>query len=146
VQVKIAASAAFLVLALAGVSRAESTTGSCSCSVAAADHAVKELGRHQSAFAGTVTEVEGERVTFDVARVWKGPRQKALTLTSTSKPGCSFVFEVGKDYMVYANGTKEALSTDPCVPNRELADASRTVKQLDLHAGYAASPLKVPAR
>lgn len=143
---KIAASSAFLVLALAGFASAESSTGSCSCAVAAADHAVKELGRHQSAFAGKVTGVEGERVTFEVARVWKGPREKALTLTSVSKPGCSFAFEVGKDYVVYADGRKDALATDPCIPNRELADAGRSVKQLDLHAGYAASPLRIPAK
>jgi hypothetical protein len=142
--VKIAATSAFLVVALAGLARAEST-GSCTCTPAA-DHAVKELGRHQSAFAGKVTGIEGERVTFDVARVWKGPRQKALTLTSTGKPGCTFAFEVGKDYVVFADGEKDALQTDQCVPNRELADASRTVKQLDLHSGYASSPLRIPAK
>ena len=139
-----AATSAFVFLALAGVARAEST-GSCACAPAA-DHAVKELGRHQSAFAGKVTGVEGDRVTFDVARVWKGPREKALTLTSSSRPGCTFAFEVGKDYVVYADGQKDALSTDPCGPNRELADAGRAVKQLDLHAGYASSPLRIPAK
>jgi hypothetical protein len=139
-----AATSAFVVLALAGVARAESA-GSCACAPAA-DHAVKELGRHQSAFAGKVTGVEGDRVTFDVARVWKGPREKALTLTSNSRPGCTFAFEVGKDYVVFADGRKDGLSTDPCVPNLELADAGRTVKQLDQHAGYASSPLRVPAR
>jgi hypothetical protein len=143
--VKIAATSAFLVLALAGFARAESTTGSCTCAPAA-DHAEKELGRHQSAFAGRVTGVEGDRVTFEVERVWKGPREKALTLTSTSRPGCAFAFETGKDYVVFADGRKDALSTDPCAPNRELADASRTVKQLDLHAGYASSPLRIPAK
>jgi hypothetical protein len=107
---------------------------------------VKELGRHQSAFAGKVTGVEGERVTFDVARVWKGPREKALTLSATGQPGCTFSFEVGKDYVVFADGAKDALTTNQCVPNRELADAGRTVKQLDLHAGYASSPLRVPAK
>lgn len=142
---KMAMQSAFVVLALAGVARAESPTGSCTCAPAA-EHAVKELGRHPSAFAGRVTQVEGERVTFEVARVWKGPRQKALTLTSTSQPGCTFAFEVGKDYVVFADGDKDSLATNPCVPNRELAAASRTVKQLDLHAGYAASPLRVPAK
>jgi hypothetical protein len=144
VYVKIAATSAFLVLAVAGVARAEST-GSCACAPAA-DHAVKELSRHQSAFAGRVTEVEGERVTFEVARVWKGPREKALTLTSTSKPGCTFAFEVGKDYVVFADGRKDALQTDQCIPNRELADAGRAIKQLDQHSGYAASPLRIPAK
>jgi hypothetical protein len=139
-----AASSAFLFLVLAGAARAEST-GACACAPAA-DHAVKELGRHQGAFAGKVTGVEGERVTFDVARVWKGPREKALTLTANGKPGCTFRFEVGKEYVVFADGQKDALSTDVCSPNRELGDAGRAVKQLDLHAGYASSPLRVPAR
>lgn len=139
-----AATSAFVVLALAGVARAEST-GSCTC-VPAADHAVKELGRHQSAFAGKVTGITGDRITFDVARVWKGPREKALMLTSNSRPGCTFAFEVGKEYVVFADGQKDALSTDQCVPNRELADAGRAVKQLDQHAGYASSPLRIPAK
>lgn len=141
---KMAATSAFLILAAASLARAEST-GSCACAPAA-DHAVKELGRHQSAFAGKVTEVDGERVTFEVARVWKGPREKALTLTSTARPGCTFAFEVGKDYVVFADGKKDSLATDQCVPNRELADAARTVKQLDLHTGYASSPLRIQAK
>lgn len=141
---KIAASSAFLFLVWSGAAQAEST-GACTCAPAA-DHAVKELGRHESAFAGKVTGVEGERVTFEIARVWKGPRPKALTLTSTSKPGCTFAFEVGKDYVVFADGRQDALATDACTPNRELADAGRAVKQLDLHAGYASSPLRLPTK
>jgi hypothetical protein len=143
--VKIAAASSFLAVLLLGTAAHAESVPACACAPAA-DHAVKELGRHQSAFAGKVIGVEGERVTFEVARVWKGPREKALTLTSTPRPGCTFAFEVGKDYVVFADGRKDALSTDVCSPNRELADAGRAVKQLDLHAGYASSPLRVPAR
>lgn len=138
-----------LLLGVAAGARAESAAaGSCSCA-APADHAVKELSRHQSAFAGKVTEVTGEaparRVTFDVARVWKGPRGRTITLTSTGTAGCTASFEVGREYLVYADGAKDALTTDQCRPNRELASAATAVRQLDLNGGYGSDPLRAGA-
>lgn len=110
-----------------------------------ADHATEELSRHKSAFAGRVTAVraEGESsvVTFDVHRVWKGPRGKELAVKTGG--ACAASFETGKDYLVYADGDKGALTTDRCAQTA-LGDATRSVRQLDLHTGRGASPLKVP--
>ena len=121
---------------------------SCSCPQAA-EHATKELGRHQSVFAGTVAKVEGEaeaaRVTFDVARVYKGPRRKTLTLASSGASACGVGFEAGREYLVFADGAVEALATDRCAGTRTLAQAGLSVRQLDLHAGYGSRPLRIPA-
>jgi len=143
---KIALTLGLLLGVAAGAAAESAATGSCSCA-APADHAVKELARHQSAFAGTVKDVTGEaparRVTFEVARVWKGPRGKTITLTSTGTPECTASFGVGRQYLVYADGGKDALTTDQCRPNRELASAAAAVRQLDLNGGYGSDPLHV---
>lgn len=135
-----------LLAALAGAPVAADE--SCSCPQPP-EHATKELGRHQSVFAGTVARVEGEaqsaRVTFEVARVYKGPRRKTLTLASSGAPGCAVGFEAGRQYLVFADGTADALATDRCAGTRTLAQAGRSVRQLDLHAGFGSRPLRIPA-
>jgi hypothetical protein len=113
-----------------------------------AEHAAEELARHKSAFAGRVKDVktdgDSSLVTFDVHRVWKGPRGKQLVVkTAASGTACGASFETGKDYLVYADGDKNALSADRCGQS-ELAESARWVRQLDLHTGRGASPLKVP--
>jgi len=145
-MVRVAVSAAAFLVGLAGAR--VSAEESCSCPQPV-DHATKELGRHQSVFAGTVAKVEGEadaaRVTFEVARVYKGPRRKTLTLASSGTPGCAVGFEAGKEYLVFADGTAESLATDRCAGTRTLAQAGRSVRQLDLHAGFGSRPLRIPA-
>jgi hypothetical protein len=144
-MVKVAVSAALLMGLAAARLCAED---SCSCPQPL-DHATKEMGRHQSVFAGTVAKVEGEadaaRVTFDVARVYKGPRRKTLTLGSPATPGCAVGFEAGREYLVFADGAAESLATDRCAGTRTLAQAGRSVRQLDLHAGFGSRPLRIPA-
>jgi hypothetical protein len=115
------------------------------------NHAVSELGRHKSSFAGRVTDVREEGgsriVSFDVFRVWKGPREKQLSVKTDAAPdGCGYAFESGQDYLVYADGNKGALTTDRCADNAELPEAARAVRQLDLHTGRGATPLRVPER
>jgi hypothetical protein len=103
------------------------------------------LSRHKSAFAGRVKDVHADGdssvVTFDVHRVWKGPRGKELAVKTGG--ACAASFETGKDYLVYADGDKGALTTDRCAQS-PLGDVPRSVRQLDLHTGRGATPLKVP--
>jgi hypothetical protein len=118
--------------------------GTCECR-ARAEHAEEELSRHKSAFAGRVVEIRAEGdasvVRFAVHRVWKGPRGKELAVR-TSGP-CAARFETGKDYLVHADGEKDALTADRCAQD-ELKDAARAVRQLDLHTGRGATPLRIP--
>jgi len=133
-----------VVLLLAGGAFAVEAQSSCTCTTSASDHAVKDLSRYKSAFAGKVVRVEPDgRVTFEVLRVWKGPRAKSLALKSAGPENCRFPFEQGRQYLVYANGDKEALSTDRCAPIAELQNAGSQMRQLDLHTGQSASPLRL---
>ncbi len=92
------------VLLLAGGAFAAEAQSSCTCTTSASDHAVKDLSRYKSAFAGKVVSVEPDgRVTFEVLRVWKGPRAKAL-MVKAGPENCRFPFEQGKQYLVMAVG------------------------------------------
>lgn len=111
--------------------------------------ALDELSRHKSAFAGRVKDVREENgsllVTFDVHRIWKGPRGKELSVKTAGAAGtCGYSFATGKDYLVYADGEKDALTTDRCAAKAELAAAERAVRQLDLETGHGGSPLRIP--
>lgn len=108
-------------------------------------HAVKELSRYKSAFAGKVSDVDGSKVSFEVLRTYKGARAKTLVVSAGAQ-GCSFSFEKGESYLVYASGEKDNLSTDGCAPNRALGAATAELRQLDLHTGQAASPLRASSR
>ena len=110
--------------------------------------ALDELSRHKSAFAGRVKDVREDGgsllVTFDVHRAWKGPRDKELSVKTAGAAGsCGYSFAAGKDYLVYADGEKGALTTDRCAANADLASAARAVRQLDLETGHGGSPLRV---
>jgi hypothetical protein len=111
------------------------------------DHAVGALPSFKSAFAGRVESVreEGDTrlATFRVFRAWKGPRERQLTV-STPAGACGTAFEQGAEYVVFATGTRESLRTDGCAPTAPLAQAGRSVRQLDLHSGYGSNPLRVP--
>jgi hypothetical protein len=118
----------------------------CGCDKRFGD-AVEALPSFKSAFAGRVESVreEGETrsVTFRVFRAWKGPRDRQLTVT-TPATACGVSFEQGAEYVVFATGAGDALRTDGCSPTSVLARAARSVRQLDLHAGYGSNPLRVP--
>jgi hypothetical protein len=136
-----------LVVAL-GAPAVASAAEPCGCAQTQG-RALDELSRHKSAFAGRVKDVREESgsllVTFDVHRVWKGPRGKALSVkTAAAAASCGYAFATGKDYLVFADGEKDALTTDRCAANAELLGAERSVRQLDLETGHGGSPLRVP--
>lgn len=133
-----------LVLAM-GIPALAGAEESCGCPQTQG-RALDELSRHKSAFAGRVKDVREEGgsllVTFDVHRVWKGQRGKELSVKTAGT--CGYSFATGKDYLVYADGEKGALTTDRCAANAELAAAERSVRQLDLETGRGGSPLRIP--
>ncbi len=136
-----------LVIAM-GIPAVAGAAESCGCAQTQG-RALDELSRHKSAFAGRVKDVREESgsllVTFDVHRVWKGPRGKELSVKTAGAAGaCGYSFVAGKDYLVYADGEKDALTTDRCAANAELAGAERSVRQLDLETGRGGSPLRIP--
>ena len=120
----------------------------CGCAPDRNTHAVSSLSDYSSALAGRVVAVKDEgadrRVTLQVFRAWKGPRDKTLEVV-TSAGACGVAFEPGADYVVYSTGKKESLRTDACSLTGPMAQSLKAVRQLDLHAGYGSNPLRVPA-
>ena len=121
-----------------------SSAADCACKANHED-AVDTLEHFKAAFAGKVTQVEpqgeGKKVSFEVARTYKGSIKKTVSVVTTG--ACATEFESGKSYLVYTMGEKDAYTTDRCAPNAEIATAARAVRQLDLHTGRGGDPLKV---
>ncbi len=98
------------------------------CSCAFSESPAKELRRSTAVFAGKVTDMQWDlmtvRVTFDVSEVWKGSVQKVQTVhTSRDEASCGFDFAVGKEYLVYANGSAANLEVFLCSRTGLLATA-----------------------
>jgi hypothetical protein len=138
--------AALVVGAAALLSSAGARADDCGCDTRFGG-AVEALPAFKSAFAGRVESVreEGQTriVTFRVFRAWKGPRGRQLTVITPAST-CGVSFEQGAEYVVFATGTSDALRTDRCSPTSALAQAARSIRQLDLHSGYGSNPLRVP--
>jgi hypothetical protein len=63
-----------------------------------------------------------KRTTFEVSQVWKGPRNYRLVINQWSSK-CGRSFEIGKEYLVYANGSASGLSAELCTRVLDLEDA-----------------------
>lgn len=95
----------------------------CSC-MASQDPVNKQIENAYSGseaiFAGEVLEVKesGEytlAVKFKVKKTWKGSAVQEITIkTAENSAMCGYNFEVGKQYLVYANGNANELSTTDC--------------------------------
>lgn len=60
--------------------------------------------------------------TFAVATVWKGPKGPRLVVGSTES-SCGFIFEVGREYVVYARAGR-APDLTPRTPQEEADEAA----------------------
>lgn len=92
-----------------------------------------ELSSSESVFSGEVVEFEKgssiaapwptETVSFQVSHVWKGPERGTLKVsTATQEGACGYVFEEGREYLVYANG-KQELEVGLCGRTKPLSGA-----------------------
>lgn len=74
----------------------------------------------EAIFAGEVVEVKGAgdnnlAVKFKVKKIWKGSAVKEITInTAENSAMCGYNFEVGKQYLVYANAAGDKFSTTDC--------------------------------
>lgn len=70
-------------------------------------------------------------VTFDVSEIWKGPDYKTLVVT-TARDGvsCGYSFEQGEEYIVYAYGEEDKLSTNICSRTELIANAKEDLQGL----------------
>jgi hypothetical protein len=84
-------------------------------------------------FAGRVISVDASRsVTFSVSQIWKGEVSQQLVLNSFSGNSCSFKFQVGQDYLVYATGQSNSLGTGLCNRTRQLSAAGEDLATLGI--------------
>jgi hypothetical protein len=88
----------------------------------------EELQRKDAVFSGEVTSINRERIEFKVEKLWKGHRARKASIRY-EQSDCTYLFVVGKKYLVYANG-KEILETDKCTRTKELDKASDDLKEL----------------
>ncbi len=73
-------------------------------------------------FSGEVVEVSESPadensllVKFKIAQSWKGESKREITITTAKESSmCGYGFEVGKKYLVYANGLKNDLFVENC--------------------------------
>lgn len=117
------------------------------CSCVAPPPPDKALTQATAVFVGKVVRVDptaGESLTatFEVTKAWKGI-EMATAQVSTNAHGtlCGYAFEVGKEYVVYADGKTE-LSTSACTRTKPAAEAAEDFKALgDPKQTFAPAPL-----
>jgi hypothetical protein len=88
----------------------------------------EELQRVDAVFSGEVSSVTREKIEFKVEKIWKGPRAKRISI-EYEQSDCTYVFAVGKKYLVYASG-KGVFSTSICTRTKELDKASDDLKEI----------------
>lgn len=111
------------------------------------------LARSAAVFTGTVTAMEfvpandkfagkGERLVVRIAPDvwWKGEASREVTLNTsqfrtpegrTSFEAHDYRFEPGRKYLVYANGSGEAMATSICARTKPIDAAATDIDKLD---------------
>lgn len=121
----------------------------CKCRPLSVDEAKSEAS---AIFEGRVTKLAdepataggpppGKLVTLALVRTWKGlENEETITLrTSESSASCGFPFALDTSYLVYAQGTPDALSVTTCSRTKPMAEASEDLGAL----GAGITPVKV---
>ncbi len=98
--------------------------------------AKRELEESRAVFSGeaqdTTKYTEGpQTVTFRTIEVWKGPHRDTLEVHTGGM--CGYLFEEGREYLVYADYYEDqGLTVDVCGHNKPLSEASEEVQALSL--------------
>ena len=73
-----------------------------------------------------LSSVDPLRVTFQVWRIWKGPDQNTMTITTAREiTSCGYPFKEGAIYLVYAFGSEGEWSTHLCSRTQPLLGAGK---------------------
>lgn len=134
---------AFVLAALAAAVVVHPPKPAYACSCMMPPQPLEARDQAQAVFSGTVSDVQpgkdGVLVTFDVARVWKGPDDARLTLTTPgSSASCGVEFAPGEEYLVYGFVQDGQLSTNLCTRTAPLANAADDITALGEGAAPAA--------
>lgn len=116
------------------------TVSACSCLRPAPP--LESLEQSTAVFAGEVVDIkvldgvvvssaDPVKVTFEVSQTWKGPDYKTLVLTTArDSASCGYSFEEGEEYIVYAYGESDKLTTNICSRTNILASAQDDLQEL----------------
>jgi hypothetical protein len=116
------------------------TSFACSCprSLEPLKKQVRQAFKDSAAiFSGEVIEISDSPteensllVKFKVANSWKGELTSEVSITTAKNSAmCGYSFEVGKKYLVYANGLKDSLLVTNCSRTTDMGN-QRDVKYL----------------
>ncbi len=135
----------FLLLFIVGSLLIVNTAVVSACSCAQPAPPQESLEQSTAVFAGRVIDIDipsrivvssadPVKVTFEVSKIWKGPDYETIVLT-TARDGasCGYEFKENEEYIVYAYGEENTLSTGICGRTRLLANAKEDLQ--DLGAG-----------
>ena len=123
------------IVVLLGLSPAMRTERAMACDCTPPDSPLVALEQSAAVFSGELVSIDGEFpvvLTFEVARVWKGPVEETLVLTTSSLGAgdCGYPFEAGRAYLVYANGGGDLLGVWLCNGTLPLEYAQEDLKVL----------------
>ena len=139
----------FLCLVIVVSMVAIETEPACACSCAPPGPPDEELARATAVFTGKVvglgkpssvfgSSADPIKVTFQVFTVWKGPVNKTITITTArSGASCGYTFEMGAEYLVYADGSENSLAVGLCSRTQPLVAAENDLAVL----GYGTTSL-----
>src|SRR5258705_4185351 len=95
-------------------------------------------------FEGKVVALDSFTVTFRLQKRWKGHYPNEVILSTGAVPGyegtplpeeCSYQFQLGEEYLVYAFGAAKKMKADICstLPIKSAAEEERGLDQIRLH-------------
>jgi hypothetical protein len=95
-------------------------------------------------FEGKVVALNPYTVTLRLQKRWKGPSQNEIVLSMGAVPGfdgtplpeeCSYQFQLGEEYLVYAYGPAERLKTSACdtLTIKNAAEEEQGLDQIKQH-------------
>ena len=132
----------FLLLFIVGSLLVVNTAIVNACSCIQPTSPQESLEKSTAVFAGKVIDIDipngivvssadPVKVTFRVSKIWKGPDYKTLILT-TARNGasCGYSFKENEEYIVYAYGEEDTLSTGICSRTRLLSSAQTDLQEL----------------
>jgi len=130
----------FAVIVLSSSIFANTALNTCSCALPPGPR--ESLEHATAVFAGKVINInvlsgtsissaDPVEVTFEVSQIWKGPNYRTLAvITAINGVSCGFSFKQNKEYIVYAYGEENGLSTTICSRTKLLTNAQEDLKEL----------------
>jgi hypothetical protein len=103
---------------------------------------LESMANSDAVFSGKVMRIDSDeapiinsadpvKVVFNVSRVWKGPEEGAIALsTARESASCGYNFVVGEEYLVYANNSETGLTTGLCNRTMPLSSAGEDLAAL----------------